>query len=158
MRRSLQGKDTLQCCEQPFIQLLYCWSIIVSNWVAFANDILAKNGGGVKMLETLETMGLLRSFKFKIPSNLHLGVSKTDFEGRPGILSQGSSAWSLLYIFPMNTFHRQDCSSSLILRTAEFCSKVLRLPKVNFAFPCFAQFQIHPWPSSSYFLARRRRL
>ena len=103
-------------------------------------------------------MGLLRSFKFKIPSNLHLGVSKTDFEGRPGILSQGSSAGSLLYIFPMNTFHRQDCSSSLILRTAEFCSKVLRLPKVNFAFLCFAQSQIHPWPSSSYFLARRRRL
>ena len=49
---ALQGKDTLQCCEQPFIQLLYCSSIIVSNWVAFANDILAKNGGKVKMLET----------------------------------------------------------------------------------------------------------
>ena len=112
----------------------------MSNWVAFANDILAKNGGGVKMLETLETMGLLRSFKFKIPSNLHLGVSKTDFEGRAGILSQGASAGSLLYIFPMNTFHRQDCSSSLILRTAEFCNKVLRFSKVNFVFLCFAVF------------------
>ena len=82
-------------------------------------------------------MGLLRSFKFKIPSNLHLGVSKTDFEGRPGILSQGASAGSLLYIFPMNTFHRQDCSSSLILRTAEFCNKVLRFSKVNFSFSLF---------------------
>ena len=38
--------------SNAFIQLLYCWSIIVSNWVAFANDILAKNGGKVKMLET----------------------------------------------------------------------------------------------------------